>query len=91
MDANYIIIIMVHDFFLLKFKILILPKSNSDNDFVTNLIHFDLKFTTIFISGLQPIKMVRMNVLADALKSISNAEKRGKRQVLLRPSSKVII
>jgi small subunit ribosomal protein S15Ae len=35
--------------------------------------------------------MVRISVLNDALKAIVNAERRGKRQVLIRPCSKVLI
>ena len=35
--------------------------------------------------------MVRISVLNDCLQSIVNAERKGKRQVLVRPSSKVVI
>lgn len=35
--------------------------------------------------------MVRISVLNDTLNAINNAERRGKRQVLIRPSSKVTI
>ena len=40
---------------------------------------------------LRSYNMVRISVLNDALKSMYNAEKRGKRQVMIRPSSKVVI
>lgn len=35
--------------------------------------------------------MGRVNVLADGLRTISNAERIGKREVIIRPSSKIII
>ena len=35
--------------------------------------------------------MVRVSVMHDALKTMYNAEKKGKKQVLVRPSSKVVV
>merc|ERR1711916_188300 len=37
------------------------------------------------------VNMVRISVLNDALKTIVNAERRGKRQVMVRPASKVTV
>jgi small subunit ribosomal protein S15Ae len=42
-------------------------------------------------NSIGSLRMVRVSVLNDALKSMYNVEKRGKRQVMIRPSSKVII
>ena len=48
-------------------------------------------YTDRLVPPHHPVAMVRMSVLADALKTISNAEDRGKKQVMIRPSSKVIV
>merc|ERR1719471_709389 len=60
-------------------------------DSVAN-VRFNVAKTIQSITKVLPTAtMVRMNSLADALRCINNAEKRGKRQDMLRPCSKVVI
>ncbi|KAK1437067.1 hypothetical protein QVD17_02852 [Tagetes erecta] len=54
-------------------------------------LHRSIVAAAVSSEHLEFVKMVRVSVLNDALKSMYNAEKRGKRQVMIRPSSKVII
>ncbi|XP_070531320.1 uncharacterized protein Naglu isoform X5 [Cardiocondyla obscurior] len=65
--------------------------TNWHNRTIRTLLHVRLSTYGTAVNKLEIAAMVRMNVLSDALKSINNAEKRGKRQVLLRPCSKVIV
>lgn len=51
-----------------------------------NDLHMLTNATPPFVAAV-----VRVSVLNDCLQSIVNAERKGKRQVLVRPSSKVVV
>lgn len=55
----------------------------------SSLLFHSLTTLSAIPTGLY--RMVRISVLNDCLRNIVNAERKGKRQVLIRPSSKVVI
>ncbi|XLS53960.1 hypothetical protein HN51_003715 [Arachis hypogaea] len=67
------------------------PGAVSEVSVLPCFVIYDTYSLTELIKELVSTTMVRVSVLNDALKSMYNAEKRGKRQVMIRPSSKVII
>ncbi|CAI9301141.1 unnamed protein product [Lactuca saligna] len=67
------------------------PKTLSSFSVSVSLPHSAVAAAVLCSEHLDFVRMVRVSVLNDALKSMYNAEKRGKRQVMIRPSSKVII
>lgn len=67
----------------------IFAEANVDFLYIRYLISSFLRLENLRLHNTA--NMVRTSVLHDALNAINNAEKTGKRQVLIRPSSKVIV
>ena len=78
-----LIYLFLLSFFALNLKIITIIKYYLDI--------FNNKFRKIKIIKDIYILMVKVNVLADCLKTIVNAEKAGKKQVLVGPVSKVVV
>ena len=55
---------------------------------MSRLLFGNSKFNKRYLNILS---MVKVNVLADCLRTIVNAEKAGRKQVLVRPVSKVVV
>ncbi|KAK7359702.1 hypothetical protein VNO77_01665 [Canavalia gladiata] len=66
-------------------------RSASYSTLVQRILVPGMMLSNVTLIWVCRVTMVRVSVLNDALKSMYNAEKRGKRQVMIRPSSKVII